>query len=192
MPIPLGVLAVAGAGGGAVAGNAYEHIETQILSNNTTTSVEFVSNGVWANYQHLQLRVVATQYWSSGATTGANVRIELNNSATTYRGHFLRGNGTAVGSGEYTTQTNWNRTPVSTTTSQNEFGAFVVDILDINNSNKNTTLRGIGGIASSFYWIELASGAWFSTNAVTSLKVIANEQALGNKSRFSLYGMRSS
>lgn len=172
------------------AAGSFDLLETQVLSNNSTATVEFLSGGTWAAYSHLQVRVVASQYYASGSTLGSNIRIELNGSSTTYRGHFLRGNGSVVGSGEYTSTSSWNRIPVSSSTSVDNFGAFVVDILDINNTSKNTTLRGIGGSTSTDNWIELASGAWFSTAQVTSIQIKANETALGNKSRFSLYGIR--
>ena len=186
----LGVIQAQAAGGVAGAGS-FDLLQSEVLTGNSTSTVEFLSSGVWADYTHLQLRVVASQYYASGSTLGSNIRIELNGSSTTYRGHFLRGNGSVVGSGGYTSQMSFNRIPVSSSTSVDNFGAFVVDILDINDTSKNTTLRSIGGSTTTDNWIEIASGAWFSTAQVTSIQIKSNETALGNKSRFSLYGWKA-
>jgi hypothetical protein len=187
---PLGILSAAGAGGAAVI-PTYELIQTQILANNSSSQVQFTSGGVFASYSHLQLRIVARQYWVSGAPDATNLRITLNNTGTTYRTHFLRGAGSSVASGEQSGNANFNRTPVSTSTSSTDFGSMVIDILDINSTTKNKTMRSLGGMAFSYgNWIELASAARFETNAITSLEVIANSGTLGSGTRVSLYGIR--
>jgi hypothetical protein len=186
----LGVLQAQAAGGVAGAGS-FDLLETQVLANNSTTSIQFLSGGTWASYSHLQLRVAGRQYWTSGAATGSNLRVTLNNTGSTYKGHFLRGNGSAVASSDTSINT-FSRVPVSTATTSAEHGAFVLDILDINNTSKNTTMRSLGGMAYSYgYWIELASSAWFTTDAITSLEVVQTAGFLGSGSRFSLYGSRA-
>ena len=190
MLIPLGILAASGA---APAGADYELISTSILANNSSSQVQFTSGGVWASYSHLQLRIVARQYWVSGAPDGTNLKITLNNTGTTYRTHFLRGNGSAVASGEQIGNANFNRTPVSTSVTSNDFGSMVIDILDINSTTKNKTMRSLGGMTFSYgNWIELASAARFETNAITSLEVIANSRTLSSGTLVRLYAFKGS
>jgi hypothetical protein len=189
MLIPLGILA--SAGGVPPIVSDYELISTSLVANNLSTQVQFTSSGVWSDYKHLQLRIVGRQYWVSGSPDGANLKITLNNTGTTYRTHFLRGAGTNVSSGDQSGVANFNRTPVSTSTSSNEFGSMVIDILDINSTTKNKTMRSLGGMVFSYgNWIELASAARFETNAITSLEVIANAGTLGSGTRVSLYGIK--
>jgi hypothetical protein len=189
MLIPLGILASSGA---APMGD-YELISTSLVANNLSTQVQFTSGGVWSTYSHLQLRIVGRQYWVSGSPDATNMKITINNSATTYRTHFLRGAGTSVASGEQSGNANFNRVPVSTSLTSTDFGAMVIDILDINSTTKNKTMRSLGGMVFSYgNWIELASAARFETNAITSLEVIANSGTLGSGTRVSLYGIRGS
>jgi hypothetical protein len=187
MLIPLGILASSGA---APMGD-FELISTTILANNSSSQIQFTNSGAWSAYKHLQLRIVAREYWASGSPTGSNLKITLNNSATTYRTHFLRGSGTSVASGDLAGSAIFNRNPISTSTSSSEFGAMVVDILDINSSTKNKTMRSLGGMVFSYgNWIELASAARFETNAITSIEVIGNAGTLGSGTRVSLYGIK--
>jgi hypothetical protein len=186
----LGIFSAAGAGGG-VALSDYELISTSILANNSSSQVQFTSGGVWSAYSHLQLRIVARQYWVSGAPDATNLKVTLNNTGTTYRTHFLRGAGSSVASGEQSGNANFNRTPVSTSLTSNDFGSMVIDILDVNSTTKNKTMRSLGGMTFSYgRWIELASAARFETNAITSLEVIANSGTLGSGTRISLYGVK--
>ena len=191
MLIPFGILSAAGAGGGVSTASDYELISTTTLANNSSSQVQFTSGGVWSAYRHLQLRIVAREYWVSGSPTGSNLKITLNNTGTTYRSHNLRGNGTNVASGDTASNAIFNRNPISTSTSSSEFGAMVVDILDINSSTKNKTMRSLGAMVFSYgNWIELASAARFETNAITSIEVIGNAGNLGSGTRVSLYGIK--
>jgi hypothetical protein len=122
---------------------------------------------------------------------GSNLKITLNNTGTTYRTHNLRGAGSNVTSSDFSGVAIFNRNPISTSTSSSEFGAMVVDILDINSTTKNKTMRSLGGMAFSYgNWIELASAARFETNAITSIEVIGNAGNLGSGTRISLYGIK--
>jgi hypothetical protein len=186
MLIPFGTLA---ASGGIPTGD-YELISTSIVANNSSAEVEFLSGGVWASYRHLQLRIVAREYWASGSPTGSNLKVTLNDAASTYKGHFLRGSGSSVSLADFSTAL-FNRNPISTSTTSSDFGAFVLDILDINSTTKNKTMRSFGGMVFSYgNWIELASAAWFTTSAVTSIQVIGNAGNLGSGTRISLYGIK--
>jgi hypothetical protein len=80
--------------------------------------------------------------------------------------------------------------PVASSTTDS-FGTFVVDILDPFVTTKNTTIRSLAGMHAAWSSIELRSGAWLNTAAVTSLvlKPLIGS-TLNANSRFSIYGIK--
>ena len=71
MPIPLGILAVAGAGAGG--GNSFDLLETTVLSSAAST-VSFTGLSGYTQYKHLQFRYVAR----TGTTTSTTSNIYFN------------------------------------------------------------------------------------------------------------------
>jgi len=189
MPIPLGVLAVAGAGAGPVpAGNAYEWLET-ISVGTAVASVEFtnVNTNYGSTYQHLQLRVTAKV-----SSSVVNLDMTFNgDTASNYSWHELYGDGSTVVSGAGATQT-FMKAIISDAATANVFGAGVIDILDPFETTKYTTMRSLSGDVSGGRYIILRSGAWRNTNAISSIKMNFTAGNIAIGSRFSLYGMRSS
>jgi len=182
--VPWGIWA---SSGGAVAAFSYDLLATETLTDNTSTEVEFLSSGVWSDYEHLQIRMTPRLIWGY-PDDGGNVAVYLNDTTSTYYSHYLRGNGSAVSSATETGPF-FNRVPYNNGTT--EFGAIVLDILDINSTNKNTTMRALGGSSLSYSnWINLQSAAWFTTSQVTSIQIQSRLGTLGSGSRFSLYGLR--
>ena len=139
MPIPLGVLAVAGAGAGPVAaGNAYEWLETTVLGS-ATSSVTFsnLNSTYGSTYKHLQLRVAAfSSSW---------IAIRMNGVTTdgAYTYHELRGNGSSVTSSANA----GGQTFLLAGLGQSSTGptALVTDFLDAFSTNKNKTIRSLSG-----------------------------------------------
>jgi hypothetical protein len=186
MPIPLGILAVAGAGGGAA--GAYEQITTQVLSS-TTSTITFSS--IASTYKHLELRIVAR---TNGAGTEDGIRITFNGSTTGYSRHSLYGDGSSVYSGANTSQSYADTYPaaIASANTTNEFGSLLVSVLDYASTSKNKTIRTLGGHTNpSAKAISLVSNLWASTSAVSSISLVSS---FGNSfvsgSRFSLYGIR--
>jgi hypothetical protein len=193
MPIPLGVLAVAGAGGGGAAGNAYELIATEILSS-SQASVTFSNLGDYSSiYEHLQLRYVAKSTRAGVAFSNGAMRIN-GDTGSNYNAHYLVGNGSAVSSGSVGSSTSMliGNQPGGTFTT-NAFAAGVFDLLDVYNTNKFTTVRCLSGHVGNDNAVSLQSGLWRNTASVTSITILNWDSAnLAANSRFSLYGMRSS
>ena len=190
MPIPLGVLAVAGAGAGPVgAGNAYEWLETQVLTG-TQASVTFsnLNSSYGATYQHLQLRITAR----SSHTAITSPRIRLNGDSTAiYDFHDLRGTGSSMLSQAGTNnQSMYLGDILGTNNTANAFGAYLVDILDAFETTKNKTMRCLSGYAADSRQIDLTSSQWRNTAAVTSIQVLLDSGSYVSGSRFSLYGMK--
>jgi hypothetical protein len=188
MPIPLGVLAVAGAGA-AGGGGSFDLLETTVLGSDTA-SVTFSSLGSYSAYKHLQIRMTA----ATTAYPGFAIRFN-SDTGSNYAYHRLSANGSTVVSGASTSAAEIrfvNALPDEARDNSNIFGAAIVEILDFSNSSKNSTVRGMSG---SHYTdakqIGLYSGLWNNTNAVTSITLL--DPSSGNfvsGSRFSLYGIK--
>ena len=191
MPIPLGVLAVAGAGG-AVAGGTYDLIETTVLAG-TAASVTFSNLGIYANtYQHLQVRVLGRTGEAANSFTGVYSRLNSDSGAN-YTAHYLLGNGSTVTSVR-DTETTWALTGLTARNSMtaDAFSATIIDLLDPFETTKNKTFRALTGTAASANRIALVSALWLSTASVTSWTILPAGNNYIAGSRFSLYGMRSS
>lgn len=197
MPIPLGVLAVAGAGAAGAAG-AYELLESQILSG-TAASITFsnLNSTYGSTYEHLQIRYVAR---ISQADTVSLFSMRLNaDTGSNYARHSLIasyvGGVFALRSTATTSQTSIPEIGVTSgnNSTANAFGAGIIDLLDCFSSSKNTTVRGFSGqLHSGDERITVNSGLWNNTAALTTIQLFPTYS--GNfvaNSRISLYGLRS-
>jgi hypothetical protein len=193
--IPWGIWAASKATTGA-AGD-YELISTTVLGS-STPSVTFSNLGtVAAAYKHLQIRATARTD-RSGADSDPIILRFNSDSTSSYSRHGLygynfSGSGSVQSNGSSSAQTSLyvaENVAVSSSTA-NAFGAIVADILDFQSTSKNKTVRSLAGMNAAWSSIELRSGAWLSTSAVTSITVqplIGSNLVTG--SRFSLYGLR--
>ena len=172
--------------------SAYELIETYVLGS-SQSSVVFSNLGNYSStYKHLQIRFVARSDRDQNADSSF---MRLNgDTGSNYSWHSLRvADTSAVGSEGFSSQTLMRSGRLSSsTTTANVFAASVIDILDPYSTTKNTTIRFFGGfMAATSNWIELGSGAWYNTNAVSSITL---DQVFGSNfvsgSRFSIYGIK--
>ena len=82
------------------------------------------------------------------------------------------------------------------TTTGGTYAALIIDILDYKNTNKFKTIRGIQGVdfngAVGGYngAVNLFSGAYKSTNAITSIKFVSVYGNFTQYSQVALYGMK--
>ena len=184
-PFPLGILAASGVS--AEAGD-FELLETTTLASDTA-SVTFSGLGSYTDYKHLQIRYVAR---TDRSGTNDYFRIRYNSDSTaSYARHSLAGDGSSVFS--FGGSTSFNASPEVSGGSDvsNAYGASVFDILDFSSTSKNTTLRALGGASSNVARIDLFSGAYFKTDAITSIELTSGNFAnIVTGSRFSLYGIR--
>jgi hypothetical protein len=186
MPI-LGVVA------SSISGNlysaSYESIATINVGAGGTSSVTFSS--IPQTYTHLQLRMLSR---NSFVGTFSSIEIQFNSdTSSAYAWHYVSGNGSTTPVGAATSD-NVIRAINFISASQiaNAFSVYVMDILDYTNTNKNTTTRTLGGgDCNGSGSLNLASGLWMSTNAITSIKLTAsNSGNLVQNSQFALYGIK--
>jgi hypothetical protein len=181
---PLGILSAAG---GGVQGD-YELISTTILGS-TQATVVFDVSSLASTYKHLQIR--ATAKANGTGLTADWIRLRYNaDSTSSYNSHYLFGTGSSVSSGVENFSNASMRMGQIPDESPTGFGALVIDILDPFSTTKNTTARSFSGIASSYNWVSLASGAYFKTDAITSATLLCQTQSFIAGSRFSIYGIK--
>lgn len=187
MPLIMGILAQAAAA--PVAAGAFDLLETQTLAT-SAASVTFTGLGSYSDYKHLQIRAVTR---TTRASSNDVVLLNFNSdTGSNYAWHSLRGNGSAVSSGAGTSQT-YIQLGITQTTDNaaDAFGPLVADILDFSSSSKNTTVRSLSGQTTGNTFIDLRSGLWNSTSAVTSMELTQFGTNFVAGSRFSIYGRRA-
>lgn len=198
MPI-LGILASAQTGN--LSGPSYESIATVNITTDTDT-ITFSS--IPSTYKHLQLRAITRSTYNSTGVGQSQYKIQFNNdTGANYSFHTLYGNTSAVIANAGASQ---NQIPGDQPWSNpGSFGAgtilspVIIDILDYQNTNKNKTIRMITGFqansTSTNQTAALRSGAWYSTSAITSIKLDATAGAFsdgpfGANTKWALYGIK--
>lgn len=169
---------------------AYDALATVTLSA-TASSISFV--GIPSGYKHLQVRYLAK---TSRAAVNDYAKLEINADTTTtnYRSHTLNGDGAAAYAGTTANAIEIGGFPGNTNADM--FGVGVLDFLDYTNTNKYKTIRMLDGFnqnsaSTGTGYIELASGLWMSTSAITSIKITPGTGPnFVTYSQFALYGVR--
>ena len=160
---------------------SYESIETVTVGSGGAADVEFIS--IPSDYTHLQIRGIGLQTAAAGFTIQFNT-----DTGSNYSWHQLYGEGSIAQSNAGASQTfMYMAYGAGSATAPN---AFVTDILDYKDTNKYKTLRSLSGndLNGSGY-IQLWSGNWRSTSAITSIKVTAS---FNQYSQLALYGIKGS
>ena len=166
-----------------------EDILQEIVLEDSAASVTFADLDQYAStYQHLQIRYTARS--ADGGASGTDTMVAYLNGDTgaNYRGHGLYGTGSSVGSQVQRTNDLYIGLAAGSSSTANAFAAGVVDILDPFETTKNTTSRSLSGNPTNF--LQLMSGAWFNTNALTSIEIFIAPRNIGAGSRFTLIGVK--
>jgi len=169
--------------------SSYESIASNTLSVDTTT-VTFSS--IPGTYQHLQLRIMPR---STFASVAAAIRIRFNSDTTSanYVYHRLYGDGTSA-TATATTSAGYIFCHASAGASATAdiFGGNIIDIHDYASSTKNKTVRALAGldVNGAGGLINLVSGLWINTNAITSIDITTNGTSFKSGSTFALYGIK--
>jgi hypothetical protein len=183
MSFGLGFWAAAGAGG-AASGEAYEQIATTLVSS-TTGSVTF--SLIPQTYKHLQLR------WAGrDASTSGDGYIRFNSDGgNNYSAHrIIGGTGSVTSSSVVPASVVYVASMANTNDATSAFSAGVTDFLDYSSTTKNKTIRAFTGVQSTNKFIALWSGAWYNTNAISSMEFFSGGTGWISGTRISLYGIR--
>jgi hypothetical protein len=168
--------------------NSYESIATVTLA---SASATITFSSIPNTYKHLQIRGIGR---TSNAVTDENIVLQFNSDTTSnYSTHWLNGNGsTASGN----VDTPFTKIPFARTSGAssgaNIFGVTVCDILDYADTNKYKTVRALSGHDENGSGvIQLRSGFWRSTSAITTITIQNDSVAnMAQYSSFALYGIK--
>jgi len=158
------------------------------------TSVTF--NSIPSTYKHLQIRMQANYNDTGGFGTGYVVIRFNSDSGTNYTTHRLRGNGSGVTAGGFTGLTYTYVGQVATNSGSTDSSTFtpsIVDIVDYGSASKYKTVRSFDGadMNGSGTEINLTSGLWLSTSAITSITLTTTGgYAFRAGTTFALYGIK--
>jgi hypothetical protein len=171
----------------------FESISTTTVGAGGTSSITFSS--IPQTYSHLQIRGIVR---GAIASTAQGIGIRVNGSTpgqNYYTLHSLNSNGSAVSVSASASRDNMNLlNATGASATSGIFGSFVCDILDYTNTNKNTTIRSLGGNAlGSGGSLTLFSGLYTFTTAITSITINSNNDSslISQYSHFALYGIRT-
>ena len=157
---------------------------------NGASSVTFTN--IPNTYSHLQIRAMSR---ISTAQQFNDVRAQFNSdTGSNYARHGFGGDGSQVYGYADTAQTSisagiWQ---AANTAPANTFGAFILDILDYANTNKNKTTRSLSGSDQNGsglfgFW----SSVWLNTSAITSIRLFNPSDNIMQHSQFALYGIKA-
>ena len=180
-------------GDSLLAGNAayqptdFESISTVTVGSGGSSSITFSS--IPSTYQHLQIRVLAR---STAANVQSYVKLEFNGDTTgsNYYSHYIQADGSTVAAGANASlSAHYDIAGANATTSV--FGAMIFDVLDYDDTNKFKTTRVLGGVDNNGSGrMNLTSGLWRSTSAVTSVTLTPASGNFAQYSSFALYGIK--
>jgi len=175
---------------------SFESIATVTVGGGGSANVEFTS--IPATYTHLQIRGIARN--SHASNGGLNINMQFNSdTVSNYSHHYLgtyQGEGAAVWAGGTANESFIVPFLMPTNSlGANIFSTGVIDILDYKDTNKYKTIRGLGGYdmngaVSGYNYLNLNSGNWRSTSAITSIKLYGSTGNFMQYSQFALYGIR--
>ena len=156
---------------------SYESIATVNVGAGGSSSISFSS--IPGTYKHLQIRAYLKD------TTASNRQLTFNGIGSGYFQHRLEGSGTAASTEGYISQA-FMSMPITGA----QWGAVIADFLDYTDTNKNKTVRILGGHDNNGYgFIGLTSGSVANTAAITSI-TIAAAGTWQQYSSFGLYGIK--
>lgn len=160
---------------------AYDALATVTIGASAVSSIEFA--GIPQGYRDIELRGVLL---TNGAT---NPTWKVNNDTTgaNYSGHHLWGYGTGVAANNQSGTVYFNYNPSSSYPS-----AFIMNFKDYASNSKNKTMRALAGSNTNGGTDEVAmwSGAYYSTNPITSIQLNGNGAMFTQYTTVSLYGIK--
>jgi hypothetical protein len=163
---------------------SYDSLATVTVPSGGVASITFA--GIPSGYKHLQIRML-----SKNTSADYSIRAQFNGDTTSnYTLHGLYGNGTSASAYGFANQTS-TEVGLSADTTANVFGVAVTDILDYADTNKFKTVRVLTGYDKNGGGsIDLRSGLYRSTSAVTTILLSSAVGNFAQYSSFALYGCK--
>lgn len=173
--------------GSAADPGAFVPIATTTVPSAGAATVTFSS--IPSTYTHLQIRGIGR---TTGSYTQSYVKLEFNGdtTGTNYYSHYIQADGSSVAAGANADiSAHYDIAGANATASV--FGAIIFDVLDYSNTNKYKTTRVLGGTDNNGSGrMNVTSGLWENTNAVTSITLTPFSGNFVQYSSFTLYGIK--
>jgi hypothetical protein len=170
--------------------SSYESIATTTVST-AVSSITFSS--IPGTFKHLQIRANVRTDRSANQFDATLIRLN-SDTGSNYVYHRLFGASGTVTSDASTSQTSgYAGATMGGGGIANAFSSFVVDVLDYENTNKNTTFRSLSGRENNDAdgSVVLASSLWLNTSAITSITLRPSAGPnFVQYSSFALYGVK--
>lgn len=176
---------------GAAAAPAFESIASA-SGDGSSATVTFSS--LPTNYTSLQLRFMCK---GTRSFVYESLYVRLNgDTGNNYGSHYIYtdngGGANAVGAAS--TSVIYAGWMAAATVSGTNMCTGIVDLHDYNSTARNKTVRVFSGfdtntVGAGYSFLNLSSGVWLNTNAVTSISILSNG-AFTTDSRFALYGIK--
>lgn len=160
----------------------------------TGSAAQITFSSIPQTFSHLQIRIIGRH---SGAVSLQSAFIQLNGFGGTYPYfHTLNGDGVNATSGSGISSVIPLPQLPGTSAAANMVGSIIVDILDYTNTNKNKTVRAIGGTdLNGSGQISMTSGFNIDTTALTSVTLggaFTTPYSFAVGTRVDLYGISTS
>ena len=155
--------------------------------NGTATNITFSS--IPQTYKSLQLRIIAQDIISGTVVPQVNIWVNGNSSGI-YANHTLEGDGSSAFASGATGNPLILSQYVPYALNANIYGVGIFDFIDYASTSKNKTARGIQGYNKNGSGnIQLSSGLYPSTTAITSITIGYAASGFSTSSTFALYGI---
>jgi hypothetical protein len=137
----------------------------------------------------LQIRYIARDTFAAGFDY---TTVKFNGATSGYSWHFIRGNGVDAAASAGFSASFMKAGFVSyANDTANCFAAGVMDILDYADTSKYKTMRLLNGVdLNGSGVVDLSSGSYQSTTAVSSITFASAGTAYSQYSTFALYGVK--
>jgi hypothetical protein len=165
-------------------------IRSTVVPSGGTSYIEFTS--IPSTYTHLQVRGIT---FGTAAPSGSMLFQMNGDTNSNYNSHILGGNGTVPSAYSTGSETSGRFYGYYDNLSNTSYPlAFIMDILDYTNTNKNKTVRTLSGMdknGTNYGEVFIYSSVWRSNSAVNSLRLYCGGQNLGQYTYFALYGIKA-
>ena len=175
--------------GVAASTSSFESIATT-NGNGSATTLSFTS--IPSTFKHLQIRGISKDQ-TAGAAPALYMQFN-SDTGSNYKSHYLQGSGVATSAGAAGGITYiYCGYPSPGNAASGTMGASIIDILDYTNTSKYTTARTLNGYdtnnAATGY-VDIMSGVWLNTAAITRIDFNINGDPFTSDTTFALYGIK--
>jgi hypothetical protein len=174
-----------------VASGSFESIAT---ATGTGSSGVIQFNSIPSTYKHLQIRLISRSTDTSSTARKSMALTFNSDTGNNYADHRIQGQNTTVSTDAATSfsRIRVQSSSFSETTAGNIMGVGLIDVHDYASTTKNKTVRFVSACETntSVGAIDLSSGLWMNTNAITTITLSLNDPNFTTTSVFSLYGIR--